>query len=163
MSRLVDFYMPFASKILALAILFCKISNRRFGAKDANKGPKNGVKPNFVQMNASAVERLHDKDADEHTKGPEPTADVNTSTGWNIHVKQKPSDSPKRSQSTVNSIIKSVFKINQGNTVGDDVGSGKKPKINGQTKSNSKGSANDHEEASQGKIPEIYFSKLKFP
>lgn len=108
-------------------------------------------------MNASAVERLHDKDSDEQSKGQQPAAEVNASTGWNIHVKQKASDSPKRTQSTVNSIIKSVFKIHQGNNAtGDDVGSGKKPKTNGQVKANSKVSTNDHEEASQGMFSETF-------
>ena len=113
---------------------------------------KNGVKDNFEQMNANAVERLQDKDADEHPKGQQPTADVNLSTlgGWNSHVKQKPSDSPKRTQSTVNSLIKSVFKIHGNNTAGEDVGAGKKQKPNGQVKANTKTATNEHEDTNQG-------------
>ncbi|KAJ8687730.1 hypothetical protein QAD02_023524 [Eretmocerus hayati] len=108
--------------------------------KDAKSG-KNGIKI-FERSNSNSSERPPDKDSDENLK----TLPSSTRP-WKTNVKQKASDSPKRTQSTVNSIIKSVFKIHQGNNTGEDeVGMGKKPKMNGQVKANMKGIAYEHEE-----------------
>ncbi|XP_014218465.1 putative mediator of RNA polymerase II transcription subunit 26 isoform X2 [Copidosoma floridanum] len=101
------------------------------------------------QTNSNTNDRLHDKDSEDHVKGPQAAVEANPGTGWSAHVKQKPADSPKRAQSTVNSIIKSVFKIHQGNnSAGDDVGSGKKQKSNGQIKTNA--TTNEQEETNKG-------------
>ncbi|XP_058799702.1 putative mediator of RNA polymerase II transcription subunit 26 isoform X2 [Phymastichus coffea] len=118
-------------------------------AKDANKSMKNGMKTSFEFVtNLNPVERLQDKDVDEQSKGSQP--DVQASTGWNGHVKQKASDSPKRTQSTVNSIIK-IFKIHQGNNgTGEEVTTNKKFKSNGQIKTNSKMTVNEQEDTNQG-------------
>lgn len=123
-------------------------------AKDA-KGLKNGLKPNFEQRNSSFGEKHQDKDSNDYSKSSQSTSEVNSTTSWNSHVKQKSTDSPKRTQSTVNSIIKSVFKIHQGNNAsGDDGGTGKKLRtMNNQVrnpKSFSKRTMNEHEENNQG-------------
>lgn len=106
--------------------------------------------------NLNPVERLQDKEANEQSKGSQP--DVQPSTGWNGHVKPKSSDSPKRTQSTVNSIIK-IFKIHQGNNgTGEDVATNRKFKSNGQVKTNSKMTVNEHEESNQGMFNCFYFN-----
>jgi CRISPR/Cas system-associated protein Cas10 (large subunit of type III CRISPR-Cas system) len=112
------------------------------------RGPKNGIRTNFEHTNSNTVNRLQDRDTDEHLKGVQHNLSE-VDEGWNVRVKHKQSDSSKRAQSTVNSIIKSVFKIHQGNNIGDEVGTGKKQKSNGQIKTNTKG-ANEHEEINQG-------------
>lgn len=98
-------------------------------------------------MSSNAIERLQEKDMDDHSKGSANSCESNASTTLNIQAKQKPSDSPKKSQSTV-SIIKSVFKIHQGNNAGgDDSGPGKKQKVNGQIKGNAKAFLNEPEDS----------------
>ncbi|XP_011503587.1 PREDICTED: TPR-containing protein DDB_G0280363 isoform X2 [Ceratosolen solmsi marchali] len=113
------------------------------------KGTKNGIKINFDQINSNKVEWFQDRNTDEHLKGIQHNL-TELDEGWNVRVKHKPSDSQRRAQSTVNSIIKSVFKIHQGNHLIGDDGTGKKQKSNGQLKVNAKISLNEQEEITQG-------------
>ena len=62
--------------------------------------------------------------------------------GRNDSVNKQKTDSPKRNQSTVNSIIKSVFKINPGN-LGDEAAGKRKSNIH--AKSNVKAILNDQD------------------
>ena len=104
---------------------------------------KNDVRYSDIVNNT--VDRLLNKE-DDHSKNS--STETEMSTIKTPYFKQKSSESPKRSQSTVNSLIKSVFKMNQGNNVSTDELS-KKQKSNGQLK-NTKVPSNDNEETYQG-------------
>lgn len=95
--------------------------------------------------------RFHNEKDEDQSKRQQTTTVEGPS--WNANIKQKSTESPKRAQSTVNSIIKSVFKIHQGNNAtGDDATSGKKHKSNGLIKPNAKGQVNEHEDTNQSNI-----------
>lgn len=118
---------------------YCNFS--LFLLKVFNKGSSlNGIRTNFKLSNSTGdlfknVPTTTDLDIQNAT----------LNAGKNQFLKHKVSDGSRRSQSTVNSIIKSVFKIHQGNN-----NSSNEAKSNGQIQ-NAKHTNNEQQDAFQGR------------